>query len=92
LVIANTKLGVAEKAVEQLRRQLETAQEHVTARAVAEQAAKDAKARAGRAEAEAADLRQEGRRQAEALARLEAENAVLRKLADNAAEKRANRG
>jgi chromosome segregation ATPase len=82
LVIANTKLGIAEKAVEQLRRQLATAQEHVTARAVAEQSAKDALARAARAEVEAAQLRADVRRLAEALARLDAENVGLRKLAE----------
>ena len=91
LVIANTKLGITEKTVEQLRRQVEAAQVHVTARAVAEQSAKDALARAERAEAEAGQLRADSRRQAEALARLEAENTVLRKLAkvknENSSEK-----
>ena len=79
LVITETKLGIAEKAVEQLRRQLEAVQAHVTARAVAEQAARDAQARAVRAEVEAGQLRADGRRVAEAVARLEAENALLRK-------------
>ena len=88
LVIANTKLALMEKALEQSRQQLQAAQGQVTARAVAEQAAKDAQARAERAEAEAAELRVEGRRQAEALARLEAENTALRKLADRQDEKR----
>lgn len=79
LVIANTKLGIAEKAVEQLRQRVEAAQVHLTARAVAEQSAKDAQARAERAEVEAGQLRADVRRLAEALARLEAENALLRK-------------
>ena len=92
LVIANTKLGIAEKTVAQLRSQLEEAQVHVTARAVAEQSAKDALARAERADAEAGLLRTDSRRQAEALARLEAENTVLLTLAESKAEKRPGKG
>ncbi len=91
-VIAETKLGIAEKTVEQLRRQLEAAQEHVTARAVAEQAAKEALARAERADVESGLLRADGRRQAEALARLESENTVLRTLTESMAEKRPGMG
>ena len=92
LVIANTKLGITEKTVEQLRRQLEAVQAHVTARAVAEQSAKDALARAERADAEAGLLRTDSRRQAEVLARLEAENTVLLTLAESKAEKRPGKG
>lgn len=88
LVIAETKLGIAEKTVEQLRRQLEAGQAHITARAVAERAEKDAKARAERAEALAIQVQADGRRQAEALARLESENSLLRKLAEGQDEKR----
>ena len=91
-VIAETKLGIAEKTVEQLRRQLEAAQEHVTARAVAEQAAKEALARAERADVESGLLRADGRRQAEAIARLESENTVLRTLTESMAEKRPGMG
>ena len=65
---------------------------HVTARAVAEQSAKDALARAERADAEAGLLRTDSRRQAEALARLEAENTVLLTLAESKAEKRPGKG
>lgn len=92
LVIANTKLGIAEKTVTQLRSQLEAAHVHVTARAVAEQSAKDALARAERADAEAGLLRTDSRRQAEVLARLEAENTVLLTLAESKAEKRPGKG
>lgn len=92
LVIANTKLGITEKSVEQLRQQLVTAQLHATARAVAEQAEKDAKARAERAEVEAGQLRADGLRLAETVARLEAENTLLQKQAENSLEKRPAKG
>lgn len=80
LVIANTRLGIAEKTSEQLRRQLETAQAHVTARAVAEQSAEDARARAERAEGETAQLRAASQRATQTVARLQAENDTLRNL------------
>lgn len=92
LVIVNTKLALTEKTLEQSRQELQTARGQVTARAVADQATIDALARAERAEAEAAQLRLEGRRQAVALARLEAENAMMRKLLDRAAEKQSGKG
>lgn len=82
LVIANTKLGLSENALEQLRKRLEGTQALVTAKAVADQAAADALVRAGNAEEEAIKLRADGLRSAEALARLEAEIAILRKQAE----------
>jgi chromosome segregation ATPase len=77
LVIANTKLDLTERTVEQLRKQLSAAQAHVTARAVAEQAAKDALAHAARAETETAQLRVDGQHAAQTIARLQAENEAL---------------
>ena len=82
LVIANTKLGLSENALEQLRKRLEATQVLTTAKAVADQAAADALVRAGKAEAEAVQLRADGLRSAEALARLEAEIEILRKQAE----------
>jgi chromosome segregation ATPase len=79
-VITETKLGMADKTVEQFRRQMEVAQRHVTARAVAEQATLDALARAVRAEAETAQARVASQRAEQTLARLQAENETLRKL------------
>jgi chromosome segregation ATPase len=79
-VIAETKLGIAEKTAAQLRRQVEAAQGHVTARAVAEQATLDAQARAVRAEGETAQLRAAFQRVEQTVARLQAENDTLQKL------------
>lgn len=80
LVINETKLAIAEKAGEQLRRQLEVAQGHITARAVAEQAARDALARALRAEAETEQLRSASQTASQAVVRLQAENDALQRL------------
>ena len=82
LVIANTKLGLSENTLEQLRKRLEATQALITAKAVADQAAADALVRACKAEAETVQLRSDGLRSAEALARLEAELEILRKQAE----------
>ncbi len=79
-VITETKLNIAEQAVEQLHQQLAAAQIHVTARAVAEQAVKDALARAVRAESDVAQLRAASQSATQTVARLQAENDTLQKL------------
>ena len=88
LVITETKLGIAEKACEQLRQRLEATQALITAKAVADQATADALVRAEKAESDAAELRAEELRSTERLARLETEISLLRKQSESARPQR----